>query len=145
MEVTIALSVFSLKRKEQLRAAEITHVLSVARMPFREDLFQGYEHLQVEVDDVEDDNLLEHFSKTNRFIQDGLDGGGGVFVHWYVSLRMINIQVNISPLKEKSYCASLIYYFANDTLRIAVFLSCGILFTASQHLLLVNNFIVLRL
>lgn len=77
-------SLFSLKRKEQLRTAEITHVLSVARMPFKKDLLQGYKHLQVEVDDVEDENLLEHFSETNRFIQDGLDGGGGVFAHWYV-------------------------------------------------------------
>ena len=67
-----------------MRTAEITHVLSVARMPFKKDLFQGYKHLQVEVDDVEDENLLEHLSETNRFIQDGLDGGGGVFVHWYV-------------------------------------------------------------
>jgi len=35
----------------------------------------------VEVDDVEDENLLEHLPATNRFIQQGLDGGGGVLVH----------------------------------------------------------------
>lgn len=40
----------------------------------------------VEVDDVEDENLLEHFPATNQFIQEGLDGGGGVLVHWYVIL-----------------------------------------------------------
>lgn len=36
----------------------------------------------VEVDDVEDDNLLEHFSATNAFIQTALNGGGSVLVHW---------------------------------------------------------------
>jgi len=42
----------------------------------------------VEVDDVEDENLLEHLPATNRFIQQGLDGGGGVLVHWYVNIRV---------------------------------------------------------
>ncbi|KAK0336313.1 tyrosine protein phosphatase yvh1 [Friedmanniomyces endolithicus] len=35
----------------------------------------------VEVDDVDDENLLEHFAACNEFIQRGLEGGGGVFVH----------------------------------------------------------------
>ena len=91
---------FSLKRKDQLRAAGITHVLSVARMPFREDLVQGYKHLQVEVDDVEDENLLQYFPKTNQFIQDGLKGRGGVFVHWYVVLILTTIST-LSVHKKK--------------------------------------------
>ena len=36
----------------------------------------------VEVDDVDDENLLEHFPETNRFISDALDAGGSVLVHW---------------------------------------------------------------
>ena len=51
-------------------------------MSLDEDLFTPYKHMTVEVDDVEDENLLEHFPATNQFIQDGLDGEGGVFVHW---------------------------------------------------------------
>jgi dual specificity phosphatase 12 len=47
-----------------------------------QEQFQGFEHKVVEVDDVDDDNLLEHFPACNRFIQDGLDSGGGVLVHW---------------------------------------------------------------
>jgi dual specificity phosphatase 12 len=31
---------------------------------------------------VDDENLLEHFPTCNRFIQDGLDAGGGVLIHW---------------------------------------------------------------
>ncbi|MCJ1368145.1 tyrosine protein phosphatase yvh1 [Acarospora aff. strigata] len=72
---------FSLRRKEALEQANITHVLSVLRLPLDEELFAKYKHHVVEVDDVDDENLLEHFAATNAFIQDGLDGGGGVLVH----------------------------------------------------------------
>ncbi|KAI9845368.1 MAG: tyrosine protein phosphatase yvh1 [Thelocarpon superellum] len=76
------LSMFALRRKEALREANITHVLSVLRLPLDKTLFSGYEHRVVEVDDVDDENLLAHFPQTNDFIQRGLDGGGGVLVHW---------------------------------------------------------------
>lgn len=36
----------------------------------------------VDVDDVEDENLLQHFKATNEFIEEGVAGGGGVLVHW---------------------------------------------------------------
>jgi len=72
---------FTLRRKQALADCNITHVLSVLRLPLEKELFDGFEHMVVEVDDVEDDNLLEHFGKTNEFIQNGLDTGGGVLVH----------------------------------------------------------------
>ncbi|KAF2721441.1 dual specificity protein phosphatase 12 [Polychaeton citri CBS 116435] len=72
---------FTLRRKDALRNCGITHVLSVLRLPLDEQLFQGFSHKVVEVDDVEDENLLEHFPSCNAFIQDALDGGGAVLVH----------------------------------------------------------------
>ncbi|KAF2199685.1 dual specificity protein phosphatase 12 [Delitschia confertaspora ATCC 74209] len=72
---------FTLRRREALQQANITHVLSVLRLPLDQRLFEGFKHMVVEVDDVEDENLLEHFPATNKFIQEGLDGGGGVLVH----------------------------------------------------------------
>lgn len=60
----------------------MTHILSVLRLPLDEQLFQGFAHHVVEVDDVDDENLLEHFPSCNKFIRDGLDNGGGVLVHW---------------------------------------------------------------
>jgi dual specificity phosphatase 12 len=71
-----------LRRKEALQASRITHVLSVLKLPLDDPLFASYEHKVVEVDDVDDENLLEHFADCNRFIQAGLDAGGGVLVHW---------------------------------------------------------------
>jgi len=73
---------FTLRRKLALKECNITHVLTALRLPLEQDLFKDYKHMVVEVDDVDDENLLEHFPKTNQFIQDGLDSGGGVLVHW---------------------------------------------------------------
>ncbi|KAH0543656.1 hypothetical protein FGG08_002094 [Glutinoglossum americanum] len=72
---------FSLRRKDALKRANITHVLSVLCLPLDKELFAPYKHMVVEVDDVEDENLLEHFTTTNGFIEEGLEGGGGVLVH----------------------------------------------------------------
>ncbi|KAF4314544.1 putative dual specificity phosphatase protein [Botryosphaeria dothidea] len=72
---------FTLRRREALAQANITHVVSVLRLPLDRDLFTPFTQHIVEVDDVDDENLLEHFPQTNRFIQDGLDHGGGVLVH----------------------------------------------------------------
>lgn len=77
-----ACSLFTLRRREALAQANITHVVSVLRLPLDRDLFTPFTQHIVEVDDVDDENLLEHFPQTNRFIQDGLDHGGGVLVHW---------------------------------------------------------------
>ncbi|KAF2709304.1 dual specificity protein phosphatase 12 [Pleomassaria siparia CBS 279.74] len=73
---------FTLRRRDALQQANITHVLSVLRLPLDQNLFSPFkQHMVVEVDDVDDENLLEHFPATNRFIQNGLDSGGGVLVH----------------------------------------------------------------
>ncbi|QDS76527.1 hypothetical protein FKW77_005995 [Venturia effusa] len=73
--------IYTLRRKQQLQEANITHVLSVHRLPVDQTLVSPYKHLLVEVDDVEDENLLQYFTTTNAFIQEGLDDGGGVLVH----------------------------------------------------------------
>ena len=62
--------------------ANITHVVSVLRLPVDADLFQTHRHLVIEVDDVENENILEHIPTSNAFIREGLEGGGGVLVHW---------------------------------------------------------------
>ncbi|KAI4242250.1 MAG: hypothetical protein L6R40_004121 [Gallowayella cf. fulva] len=73
--------IFTLKRKEALKEANITHVLSVLTLPLDPALFEGYKHLAIDVDDDEDADLIQHFPASNAFIQEGLDGGGGVLIH----------------------------------------------------------------
>ncbi|KAF2155614.1 dual specificity protein phosphatase 12 [Myriangium duriaei CBS 260.36] len=72
---------FTLRRKGSLRECGITHVLSVLRLPLDQDLFEGYKHHVIEVDDVDDENLLQYLPEAIKFIQDGLDSGGAVLVH----------------------------------------------------------------
>lgn len=75
-------SLFSLRRKQTLQESNITHIVSVLGGRLDPDLFASYVHKVVDVDDVEDENLLQYFPACNQFIQDGLNGGGGVLVHW---------------------------------------------------------------
>lgn len=53
-------------------------------MQHPDETFAPFKHLVIAVDDVGDENLLEHFATANAFIQSGLDAGGGVLVHWSV-------------------------------------------------------------
>ena len=87
---------FTLRRKQQLDDANITHVLSVLRLPLDQDLFRPFKHLVIDVDDVDDENLLQYFVTTNGFIQEGLDSGGGVLVHWLVRVPSFRSRLGTS-------------------------------------------------
>ncbi|OKL58858.1 hypothetical protein UA08_05689 [Talaromyces atroroseus] len=73
--------VISLRNKAALQQANITHVVSVLRMRPDETLTESFQNFRIEVDDVEDEDLLQHLASANAFIQSGLDAGGGVLVH----------------------------------------------------------------
>ncbi|KAJ5339198.1 Dual specificity phosphatase [Penicillium brevicompactum] len=75
--------IFSLKNKAALARADISHVLSVLHLneAEKQETFEPYQHLSIGVDDVDDENLLEHFPAAIKFIQSGLDSGRGVLVH----------------------------------------------------------------
>ncbi|KAL8915778.1 MAG: hypothetical protein Q9172_006666, partial [Xanthocarpia lactea] len=74
-------SIFTLKRKEALKEANITHVLSILTLPLDTVLFEDYKHLAIDIDDDEDADIIQYFPATNAFIREGLDTGGGVLVH----------------------------------------------------------------
>jgi dual specificity phosphatase 12 len=73
---------YALRAKSGLKTAAISHMVSVLRLPLDKTLFEGFEHLVIEVDDVEDENLIEHFPKANEFISSALKNDGAVFIHW---------------------------------------------------------------
>jgi dual specificity phosphatase 12 len=56
--------------------------VSVINLPLDAKLFKPFQHIVIEAEDDEDENLLQYFAKSNQFIEDGLGRGGGVFVHW---------------------------------------------------------------
>lgn len=78
-----------------LREAKVSHVLSVIDFDISTEgggksngegggggVLEGYKHLMIREDDEPNANLLQHFERTNDFIEEGLrDAKGGVFVH----------------------------------------------------------------
>lgn len=77
------ISIFTLRRRATLEETGITHIVSVLRFNFKEtEDWEKYQHCSVEVDDVEDENLLGEFARTNDFIGTALKGGGKVLIHW---------------------------------------------------------------
>ncbi|KAL9616581.1 MAG: hypothetical protein Q9160_008561 [Pyrenula sp. 1 TL-2023] len=69
---------FTLRRKSALQHARVTHVLSALDGPISPELVQGYQHMQINIQDVEEENILEHFPKAVAFIHDGLKGSNGI-------------------------------------------------------------------
>lgn len=83
-----------------MKNCNITHIVSVLDWEFKNDtsssLIRGYKHLHIPVDDVEDENLLEWFPTSNKFVKEGLEyqpakpsddvdaagQGSGVYIHW---------------------------------------------------------------
>lgn len=63
-----------------------------------EEMFASYQHHAIDVDDVDDENLLEHFPAAVKFIQAALDAGGSILVHWLVSLSLSFFRVALPRL-----------------------------------------------
>jgi protein-tyrosine phosphatase len=88
--------IFSLKAKSALEAAGITHVVSVLRMRLDRKMFETdrqegggeglLKRLMIEANDVEEENLIQHFAGANEFIVDAHANGGAVLIHWFVFL-----------------------------------------------------------
>ena len=101
-------SFIALRRPKALQNCRITHIVSVLEWQFEPDnpLTRGFQHLHIPVDDVEDENLLTWFPRSNAFVHDALtkwgpkkdashgansapaldmldsEQGNGVFIHW---------------------------------------------------------------
>ncbi|EAW10173.1 dual specificity phosphatase YVH1 [Aspergillus clavatus NRRL 1] len=73
--------ILAVKNKAALSRTNVTHIVSVLRLNQPDETFAGYQHHCIDADDVEDENLLEHFPAAIKFIQAGLDAGGSVLVH----------------------------------------------------------------
>ncbi|KXS95241.1 hypothetical protein AC579_879 [Pseudocercospora musae] len=98
---------FTLRRRDALQDAGITHVLSVLKFKPDEKQFRPFTHKVVQVDDVDDENLLQHFEATNNFIQHGLDAGGGVLVHCFA--RLFAMHASLAHLQFEQTFAGLLY------------------------------------
>lgn len=87
---------YALYQTDLIKAAGITHVLSVIDYdPLLQERFSHLKHCHIRADDDPNENLLQHFERTNKYIDGALrevqgssknsdsdeHGVGGVFVH----------------------------------------------------------------
>ncbi|RFU25423.1 hypothetical protein B7463_g10904, partial [Scytalidium lignicola] len=82
--------IFTLRRKSALADKGITHIVSVLKYDFKDfEDWNKYEHLSIEVDDVDDEDLLGEFERSGAWIEHALkewkdanqEKGGRVLVH----------------------------------------------------------------
>ena len=75
---------YALYQTDLIKAANITHVLSVVDYEPGLDEKEHLKHLKklhIWAEDDPNEDLLQWFGKTGEFIREGLEGVGGVFVH----------------------------------------------------------------
>ena len=87
----------SMRRFEALSRANIQRVISVMTLPLDQDLYAKYEHLVVECDDLEEENLLQHFATTKNFIRRGVEENVGVLCHWWELQAPFEIRAHTQP------------------------------------------------
>ncbi|KAK4222380.1 protein-tyrosine phosphatase-like protein [Podospora fimiseda] len=78
--------VFGINRPRLILEHKITHILSVIKYSLKRDdsdnndehnaAFKDIEHMSIDIDDMDDQDILLHLPKMVRFIDRGLDGGG---------------------------------------------------------------------
>ncbi|WPH01872.1 tyrosine protein phosphatase 3 [Acrodontium crateriforme] len=70
------------QKADLFKEKKITHIVSVIDFDvYTTGTFKQYKSLFIDLVDDPNENLLEHFARTNAFIGDALTGGGAVFVH----------------------------------------------------------------
>lgn len=74
-------SIHGLEYQEALKANGITGIISVLRSSVPDMTEHGFKHIQIQVDDEDSENILQHFGETNKFIEEILKDGQGVLVH----------------------------------------------------------------
>jgi dual specificity phosphatase 12 len=76
----------SLTAQKTLKKNNVTHILSLLTpdIPGQESQYElgvkDFKHLRIDIDDIEDENIMQYFDRTNAYIQEGLDSGG-ILVH----------------------------------------------------------------
>lgn len=71
--------------KTVLEDEGITHVLTVMRELDHSKMLESFKRLIIDINDDPDESIIDYFASAIQWIDDALEEGGKVLVHWYVS------------------------------------------------------------
>lgn len=71
-----------------------------------ENFTRGYTTLRIDIDDVEDENIMQYFDQTNKFISEAISSGGIVFVHCMAGVSRSTTAVCAYLMKQNFWSAS---------------------------------------
>lgn len=74
-------SVWALSSPRDLKAANITHIVSLLRGDVTDMSALGFKQLHIEIDDDDEEDIMRFFAQTNEFIDAAVREGGNVLVH----------------------------------------------------------------
>ncbi|KAL1838382.1 hypothetical protein VTJ49DRAFT_2723 [Mycothermus thermophilus] len=69
--------IFGLRRTQVIRELKITHILSVIKTTLKQDELGHIQHLSIDINDMEDEDILVYLPRMVRFIDRGLRGSEG--------------------------------------------------------------------
>jgi len=92
----------SIRNKQKLDQIKVSHILSVIDEQLEK--ITDYNHMHLMARDSENEDLISHFSNTNKFIEEGIQKGG-VLVHCRagVSRSATIVLAYIMYSQQKSY------------------------------------------
>jgi protein-tyrosine phosphatase len=91
-------SVYVACQKETLLSKNIRHIVNVSQCPnFHPDTFN---YLTIDIGDEIDQNIAQHFSTVNQFIDDVISKNEGVLVHCYAGISR-SVSLVLGYLIEK--------------------------------------------
>lgn len=72
---------FALSAQKTLKREKVTHILSLVQSGVKPEHVADFEHMQINVDDIEDENIIKFFPQILEFIDRAVQQGTSILVH----------------------------------------------------------------
>ncbi|ANB13451.1 tyrosine protein phosphatase YVH1 [Sugiyamaella lignohabitans] len=74
-------SFYALSATKTLRQNNVTHILSLVETDIKSEFLEGFKHMRVQIDDIEDENIIQYFPRIIAFMDDAINAGNSILVH----------------------------------------------------------------
>lgn len=74
-------SYYALSAQKTLKSYNVSHILSLVQVKVNPEFVENFKHMQINIDDVEDENIIRHFPAIIEFMDEAIQSGTSVLVH----------------------------------------------------------------